>query len=73
VKNKYLGKTSVLLGYEEFEGEGYCVVENDAKWACNSRYGVDKNAVGFYSKFRIGSGSRDETYDTDCIDRVGKP
>lgn len=73
VNNKYLGKASVLLGYEEFGGEGYCIVANDAKNACSSRYGVDRNAIGFYSKFRIGGGSRDETYDTSCIDRVGKP
>ncbi|MFW5489710.1 MAG: hypothetical protein ACNI3A_15015 [Desulfovibrio sp.] len=70
---KYLGKASVLTGYEESGGEKYCVVVADATAACSSRFGVNRYAIGYYTTFRIGGGSRDETHDTSCIDRVGKP
>ena len=73
VNSKYLGKVSVLTGYEESGGEGYCVVASEAKAACSRVFGFDRNGIGYYTEFRIGGGSRDETYDTSCVKRVGKP
>ncbi len=73
IERKYLGTVSVLTGYEESGGEGYCIVASTAKERCSSVYGIDRNGVGFYSEFKIGGGSRDETYDTSCVEAVGKP
>ncbi|MFW5489709.1 MAG: hypothetical protein ACNI3A_15010 [Desulfovibrio sp.] len=70
---KYLGKASVLTGYEESGGEKYCVVANEAKAACASRFGVNRNAIGYYTTFSVGGVKKEEIYGTSCIDRVGKP
>ncbi len=69
----YLGKVSVLTGYEEAGGRGYCVEANEAKSACSRVFGISSGNVGFYTKYSIGWGSRDEIYDEPCVNAVGKP
>ncbi len=70
---KYVGYVAVLTNYEVSGGEGYCVRASEAKERCSSKFGYDKNSVGFYTEFRIGGGSREETYHSSCVDAVGKP
>ena len=72
-EGKYLGTVAVLTGYEESNGERYCVVASTAKAACASRFGVDRNCIGYYTTFWIGGMSKEEMYGTSCVERVGKP
>lgn len=68
---KYLGNVAVLTGYEEDQGESFCVVASEAKSACSSAFGVSSFQIGFYTKFRMGTGSKEEFYDTSCVEAVG--
>ena len=68
---KYMGKASVLTAYEEAQGEKFCVRAADGKAACSAATGVPTYGVGFYTKFSMGGGSREEFYDTNCVNNVG--
>jgi hypothetical protein len=70
---RYLGKVAVLTGYEEDQGEKFCIRAADAKTACSQAFGVPASAIGFYTKFKIGAGESEECYNTKCVDQVGKP
>lgn len=70
-ERRYLGDVAVLTDYEEDRGKKYCVKASDAKQACSNRFGVPSYNIGFYTKFRIGTGTREETYNTTCVEQVG--
>jgi len=71
-QKRYLGKVAVLAGYEESEGEKYCVPAASAKQACASTHGVNANVVGFYATYKIGLSTKKEYYRPDCVNAVGK-
>jgi len=68
---KYVGKASVMTAYEEAQGKKWCVRAADGKAACSAATGVPKYSVGFYTKYHIGSGTREEFYNTNCVNNVG--
>ena len=68
---KYLGNVSVLTSYEEDQGKKFCVRASDAKEACSRVYGVSSGCIGFYTKYSLGMGSVEETYNTTCVEAIG--
>jgi hypothetical protein len=70
---RYLGKVAVLTGYEEAQGEKFCVRAADARTACSQAFGVSTHVIGFYTKYKMGLGESEEYYNTSCVKQVGKP
>ncbi len=68
----YVGKVAVLTSYEEAQGKKFCVKASDGKNACSAAYGVPAHRVGFYAKFKLGTGTREEYYKTTCVNNCGK-
>ena len=71
VAKKYLGTVAVLTSYEEDQGKKFCVSVSVAKEACSRVYGVSSGCIGFYTKYSLGMGSVEETYNTTCVEAIG--
>jgi hypothetical protein len=69
---RYLGNVAVLTGYEEAQGKKFCVVSDEAVQACSKAFGVSDYNVGYYTKFKIGLDTKEESYRTSCVEAVGK-
>ena len=70
---EYLGIVAVLAGYEESNGDPYCIEASPAKDACSRAFGEPSRNIGFYAKFKMGANTMEETYDPRCVNNVGKP
>ncbi|MCW7752997.1 hypothetical protein OOT00_03245 [Desulfobotulus sp. H1] len=69
---RYLGNVAVLTGYEEAQGKKFCVVSDEAVQACRRAFGVSEYHIGYYTRFKIGVETKEETYRTSCVETVGK-
>ncbi|TWI72283.1 hypothetical protein LZ24_01691 [Desulfobotulus alkaliphilus] len=69
---RYLGNVAVLTGYEEAQGKKFCVVSDEAVKACSRAFGVAEYKIGYYTKFKIGIDTKEESYRTSCVEVVGK-
>jgi hypothetical protein len=69
---RYLGRVSVLTGYEVRQGVKLCVETSEAKSKCAEAFGVKEGNVGYYAEYELGVDSQTEIYGTSCVEEVGR-